>query len=103
MSAATFTAGGLLPFLATLFVPASVRTAVLVVAVLLALAATGATGAVLGGAPRGRATLRVVVVAPLPSPRRGWPVPSSARTPSEPEATRTHRTVTGTDTGTARA
>ncbi|WP_420369988.1 VIT1/CCC1 transporter family protein [Curtobacterium sp. L1-20] len=61
VSAATFTVGGLLPFLATLLVPASVRIAVLVVAVLLALAATGTTGAVLGGAPRGRATLRVVL------------------------------------------
>lgn len=61
VSAATFTVGGLLPFLATLLVPESARIAVVVVAVLLALAATGTTGAVLGGAPRGRATLRVVV------------------------------------------
>jgi len=61
VSAATFTAGGLLPFLATVFVPESVRIAVIVVAVLLALAATGTTGAVLGGAPRGRAATRVVI------------------------------------------
>ncbi|MCJ1712860.1 VIT1/CCC1 transporter family protein [Curtobacterium sp. VKM Ac-2922] len=61
VSAATFTVGGLLPFLATLLVPESVRLAVIVVAVLLALAATGTTGAVLGGAPRGRAALRVVI------------------------------------------
>lgn len=61
VSAATFTVGGLLPFLATLLVPESARIAVVVIAVLLALAATGTTGAVLGGAPRGRATLRVVV------------------------------------------
>lgn len=61
VSAATFTVGGLLPFLATLLVPESARVAVIVVAVLLALAATGTTGAVLGGAPRGRAALRVVI------------------------------------------
>ncbi|PCN49037.1 hypothetical protein Csp2054_02215 [Curtobacterium sp. 'Ferrero'] len=61
VSAATFTTGALLPFLAMLLAPGSARIAVTVVAVLVALAATGATGATLGGAPRGRATLRVVV------------------------------------------
>ncbi|MBM7802339.1 VIT1/CCC1 family predicted Fe2+/Mn2+ transporter [Curtobacterium luteum] len=61
VSAATFTTGAALPFLAMLLAPESVRVLVTVVAVLVALAATGATGATLGGAPRGRATVRVVV------------------------------------------
>jgi VIT1/CCC1 family predicted Fe2+/Mn2+ transporter len=61
VSAATFTAGAALPFLAMLLAPESARVAVTVVAVLLALAATGATGATLGGAPRTRATVRVVL------------------------------------------
>ncbi|MFS0731240.1 VIT1/CCC1 transporter family protein [Curtobacterium sp. 1P10AnD] len=61
VSAATFTTGAALPFLAMLLAPEAVRVAVTVVAVLVALAVTGATGATLGGAPRGRATIRVVV------------------------------------------
>lgn len=61
VSAATFTTGALLPFLAMLLAPESSRIVVTVVAVLVALAATGTTGAVLGGARRGRATVRVVV------------------------------------------
>lgn len=61
VSAATFTTGALLPFLAMLLAPESSRVPVTVVAVLVALAATGTTGAVLGGARRGRATVRVVV------------------------------------------
>jgi vacuolar iron transporter family protein len=61
VSAATFTTGAALPFLAMLLAPESVRVAVTVVAVLVALAVTGATGATLGRAPRGRATVRVVV------------------------------------------
>jgi VIT1/CCC1 family predicted Fe2+/Mn2+ transporter len=61
VSAATFLVGGLLPFVATILAPPSSRIAVVVVAVLLALAATGITGAVLGGARRGRAATRVVV------------------------------------------
>ena len=61
VSAATFTAGAALPFLAMLLTPESSRVLVTVVAVLVALAATGMTGATLGGAPRGRATVRVVI------------------------------------------
>lgn len=61
VSAATFTVGALLPFLAMLLAPESVRVVVTVVAVLVALAATGTTGAVLGGARRGRAAVRVLV------------------------------------------
>jgi len=60
VSAATFTTGAALPFLAMLLAPEPVRVVVTVVAVLLALAATGTTGATLGGAPRARATIRVV-------------------------------------------
>ncbi len=61
VSAATFTVGALLPFLAMLLAPESARVAVTVTASLVALALTGTTGAVLGGARRGRAALRVVV------------------------------------------
>lgn len=60
VSAATFTTGAALPFLAMLLSPEPARVAVTVVAVLVALAATGTTGAALGGAPRTRATIRVV-------------------------------------------
>ncbi len=61
VSAATFTVGALLPFLAMLLAPESLRVPVTVTASLVALALTGTTGAVLGGARRGRAALRVVV------------------------------------------
>jgi len=61
VSAATFTVGALLPFLAMLFAPEPLRVPVTVTASLVALALTGTTGAVLGGARRGRAALRVVV------------------------------------------
>ncbi|MCP1502694.1 VIT1/CCC1 family predicted Fe2+/Mn2+ transporter [Curtobacterium herbarum] len=61
VSAATFTVGAALPFLAMLLAPASSQILVTVVAVLIALAVTGTTGATLGGAPRGRATIRVVL------------------------------------------
>jgi vacuolar iron transporter family protein len=61
VSAATFTVGALLPFLAILLAPQDVRIAVTVVAVLVALAVTGYAGAALGGADRRRATVRVVV------------------------------------------
>lgn len=60
VSAATFTVGAALPFLAMLLAPASSKILVTVVAVLVALAVTGTTGATLGGARRGRATVRVV-------------------------------------------
>lgn len=61
VSAATFTVGALLPFLAMLLAPEPLRVPVTVTASLVALALTGTTGAVLGGARRGRAALRVVV------------------------------------------
>jgi len=61
VSAATFSVGALLPFLAMLLAPEALRVPVTVVASLVALALTGTTGAVLGGARRGRAAIRVVV------------------------------------------
>jgi vacuolar iron transporter family protein len=56
-----FTAGALLPVLAVGLVSTSVRILVTVVAVLLALVATGAAGARLGKAPPGRAVARNVL------------------------------------------
>jgi VIT1/CCC1 family predicted Fe2+/Mn2+ transporter len=59
-SAASFTAGALLPVLAILL-PAGVRIPVTFVVVLLALAVTGTISARIGGAPRNRAVARVVL------------------------------------------
>lgn len=60
-SALSFTVGGLLPLIAILAPPTAWRIPVTVVAVLLALAITGAVSARLGGAPQGRAVVRNVV------------------------------------------
>jgi VIT1/CCC1 family predicted Fe2+/Mn2+ transporter len=60
-SAISFLVGGVLPLLAMVLLPAAVRIPVSVVVVLVALAATGAGGAALGGAPVARATVRVMV------------------------------------------
>ncbi|GAA4740561.1 hypothetical protein GCM10025783_09390 [Amnibacterium soli] len=60
-SAVSFLSGGVLPLLAVLLAPAPLRVAVTVVVALIALAATGAAGARLGGAPAMRPTLRTVV------------------------------------------
>ena len=60
-SAVSFTLGALLPFLAILLPPPSVRIPVTVVAVLIALAITGWASARLGGAKSLRPTLRVIV------------------------------------------
>ncbi|CAN5260240.1 VIT family protein [soil metagenome] len=60
-SALAFIVGAILPFLAILLPPENVRVPVTFVAVILALAATGITGAYLGGSPILRATIRVVV------------------------------------------
>ena len=59
-SAIAFLAGAILPFLTILLTPIPLRIPVTVVAVLIALALTGGVGARLGGAPAGRAVLRVV-------------------------------------------
>lgn len=60
-SAASFTAGGVLPLVAFLLVPASLRTGAVVVSALLALVVLGVAGARAGGAPIMRAALRVSV------------------------------------------
>ncbi|WP_193597431.1 VIT family protein [Microbacterium sp. YJN-G] len=60
-SAVAFTIGALLPLVAILLPPPSVRVPVTFVAVLIALAATGFIGAKIGGAPPLRASLRLVV------------------------------------------
>ncbi|MET0806230.1 MAG: VIT1/CCC1 transporter family protein, partial [Lacisediminihabitans sp.] len=60
-SALAFTIGAILPMLAILLPPASVRVPVTFVAVLVALAITGATSARIGGSPVLRAMVRVVV------------------------------------------
>jgi vacuolar iron transporter family protein len=60
-SALAFTIGGLLPLLAMLIFPASMRIPATFAAVLLALAITGATGGYLGDSPILRPMVRVVV------------------------------------------
>jgi VIT1/CCC1 family predicted Fe2+/Mn2+ transporter len=60
-SALSFSTGALVPLLAVAIVPAGARIAVAVAVTLAALALLGDVGARLGGAPRGRATVRVVV------------------------------------------
>jgi VIT1/CCC1 family predicted Fe2+/Mn2+ transporter len=59
-SAVAFTVGSLLPLLAVLLPPVSVRVPVTFVVVLLALALTGAVSARLGGSPVARAVVRLV-------------------------------------------
>ncbi|MEU7145194.1 VIT family protein [Nocardia sp. NPDC046473] len=60
-SAVSFTLGALLPLLAILLPPVSVRIPITFAAVLVALAATGSVSARLGGSGHGRAVLRVVI------------------------------------------
>ena len=60
-SALAFVIGALLPMMAILLPPEDVRVPITFVAVLVALALTGATGARIGGSPWLRATLRVVI------------------------------------------
>ncbi|GAC1489869.1 MAG: VIT family protein [Pseudarthrobacter sp.] len=60
-SAVSFTLGAVLPLLAILLPPEAWRIPVTFSAVLLALAITGGVGAHLGGGPRGKAALRVVI------------------------------------------
>ena len=60
-SAVAFTLGALLPLLAILLPPPEWRIPVTFAAVLLALAATGAVGAVIGGSAPVRASLRLIV------------------------------------------
>ncbi|MFD4181522.1 VIT family protein [Rhodococcus sp. NPDC058514] len=60
-SAISFTVGALLPLIAILVPPATSRVPITFVAVLVALALTGSISARLGGSPRGKAVLRVVL------------------------------------------
>jgi vacuolar iron transporter family protein len=60
-SAISFLAGAILPLAAVLAAPAGVRIAVVAVTALVCLAASGAIGAVLGGAAAWRGALRVAV------------------------------------------
>ncbi len=59
-SAVAFSLGAAIPLLSISLMPASLRVAAAIVVTLIALAALGVAGAVLGGAPRIRAALRVV-------------------------------------------
>jgi VIT1/CCC1 family predicted Fe2+/Mn2+ transporter len=61
VSALSFITGALLPVLVVAFTPASARIASTIVATLLGLVVLGVIGARLGGAPRGRAALRVFI------------------------------------------
>lgn len=56
-----FTAGGLVPFLAVVLAPAELRISATVIAVLIALVATGYISAKVGGASKTRAVIRVIV------------------------------------------
>ncbi|ALO67592.1 hypothetical protein AS189_15210 [Arthrobacter alpinus] len=60
-SAIAFTLGAILPMLAILLPPEGARVPVTFVAVLLALGVTGWIGAVIGGSPRVKAAVRVVL------------------------------------------
>lgn len=61
VSALSFISGALLPVLIVALAPAPARMVVTVVATLLGLVVLGSVGALLGGAPRGRAAIRVFV------------------------------------------
>ena len=60
-SAISFTLGGLIPLIAILATPASIRVAITFAAVVIALAVTGYVSAKVGGAPTKRATVRVII------------------------------------------
>jgi vacuolar iron transporter family protein len=61
VSAMSFVSGALPPVLIVALLPASVRLPVTIAATLLGLVVLGAVGAGLGGAPRGRAAIRVLI------------------------------------------
>jgi len=61
VSAVSFISGAVLPVLIVALMPASARMIVTVVATLVGLVLLGSVGAELGGAPRGRAAVRVFV------------------------------------------
>lgn len=61
VSALSFATAGLVPIVAMIVSPHSLRVPVIAAAALIALALLGAIGGRLGGAPRGRAAVRVVI------------------------------------------
>jgi VIT1/CCC1 family predicted Fe2+/Mn2+ transporter len=61
VSALSFLSGALLPVLIVALAPASARMVITVAATLAGLVVLGAAGARLGGAPAGRAALRVLI------------------------------------------
>lgn len=61
VSALSFATAGLVPIIAMIVSPHSLRVPVIAAAALIALALLGAIGGRLGGAPRGRAAVRVVI------------------------------------------
>jgi VIT1/CCC1 family predicted Fe2+/Mn2+ transporter len=61
VSALSFIAGALLPVVIVALTPGSARIVVTIVATLVGLVLLGVTGAGLGGAPRGRAAVRVFI------------------------------------------
>jgi VIT1/CCC1 family predicted Fe2+/Mn2+ transporter len=64
-SAAAFTVGALVPVLAVTLSPKTIRIGLVAALTIVALIGLGAIGAQLGGAPRGRAALRVVTLSAL--------------------------------------
>jgi VIT1/CCC1 family predicted Fe2+/Mn2+ transporter len=60
-SAIAFTVGAILPMLAIMLTPSAARIPVTVVAVLVALAITGTMAAGIGGAPKTRAAVRLII------------------------------------------
>ena len=65
VSATAFTAGAVVPVLAVTLAPKSLRIGLTAGLTIVALIGLGALGAQLGGAPRGRAALRVVTLSAL--------------------------------------
>jgi VIT1/CCC1 family predicted Fe2+/Mn2+ transporter len=61
VSALSFISGALVPVLVVALAPASTRIALTILATLVGLVVLGVTGARLGGAPQGRAALRVFI------------------------------------------
>ncbi len=61
VSATSFALGALVPLVTFLLAPSASRVALIAVSALVALGALGALGAQIGGAPRGKAAIRVLI------------------------------------------
>jgi VIT1/CCC1 family predicted Fe2+/Mn2+ transporter len=61
VSATSFALGALVPLLTFIFAPTTARVVLIAVSALIGLGALGALGARVGGAPRGRAAMRVLI------------------------------------------